>query len=101
MLYLVIVILLGIIAYLLMRPANEAPRQGSGWRDCEMISPQERRRRQAMEHLKQEGEITNEKYRELTGVSQSQATRDLDELERQGLIKQLGRSGPHVKYKLK
>ena len=90
MLYLVIVILFGIIAYLLMRPVG-----------VEVVEKQEWQKRQAMGYLKKEGEITNEKYRKLTGVSQSQATRDLDELEKQGLITQIGKSGPKVIYKLK
>jgi len=90
MLYLVIIILLGIIAWLLMRPGG-----------TEVVEKQEWQRRKALEYLKNEGEITNEQYRKLVGVSQSQATRDLDELEKQGLIKQIGKSGPKVTYKLK
>ncbi|RLC37559.1 hypothetical protein DRH29_01685 [candidate division Kazan bacterium] len=89
MYYLIIFILLGIIAWLWVRPGR-----------VKVVEKQEWQRRRALEHLKKEGEITNEQYRKLTGVSQSQATRDLDELEKQGLIRQIGKSGPKVTYKL-
>lgn len=59
------------------------------------------RERKVRDFLKKHGKITNEQYRKLVGVSQSQATRDLDELEKKGLIKQVGKSGPTVKYRLK
>ena len=99
MLYLIIFILLGIIGWLLVRPLDKTRDLQPG--RVEVVEKQEWQRRKTMEHLKKEGEITNEQYRKLTGLSQSQATRDLDELEKQGLIKQIGKSGPKVIYKLK
>lgn len=90
MLYLVIFILVGIIAWLLLKPHK-----------VEVMEKQEWQTWAAMGYLKKTGEITNQQYRELTKVSPSQATRDLDEMERQGLIKQVGKTGRDVKYTLK
>ena len=60
-----------------------------------------KRQQSAVDYLKQNGEITNDEYQELTGVSDAQATRDLDELEKQGIVEQIGDTGRYVKYRLK
>lgn len=90
MYYLTIIILLGIITWLWMRPAR-----------VEIIDKQEWQKREAVKHLRKTGEITNTQYRKLVGVSQSQATRDLDELEKSGVVVQVGKTGKYVKYRLK
>ena len=59
------------------------------------------RKSQAVEYLQKHGEITNTEYRELTGVSDTQAVRDLDELEAEGKIEQIGDVGRGVVYKPK
>jgi len=55
----------------------------------------------AIEYLQKNGKITNEEYRKLTKVSDTTAVRDLDELERLGLVKQVGKTGRSVYYVLK
>lgn len=90
MYYLVVFILLGIIAWLWMKPAR-----------VEVVDKQEWQKREAAKHLKKTGEITNTQYRKLVGVSQSQATRDLDDLEKSGVVEQVGKTGKYVKYRLK
>ncbi len=42
--------------------------------------------------------LTNEHLRQMLGVSEATATRHLDELEKEGKIKQVGKTGAHVFY---
>ncbi len=63
--------------------------------------PIAKRQRLVMDYLKKNREITNDEYQELTKVSDAQATRDLDELEKQGIVEQIGDTGKYVKYRLK
>ncbi len=42
--------------------------------------------------------LTNEHLRQMSGVSEATATRYLDELEKEGKVKQVGRTGAHVFY---
>ncbi|MBU1092326.1 winged helix-turn-helix transcriptional regulator, partial [Patescibacteria group bacterium] len=41
---------------------------------------------------------TNEDVQNLLGVSDATATRYMDELEKEGLVRQVGTSGPNVYY---
>jgi len=66
-----------------------------------LISKQEARLKQALEYLKKNQEITNEQYREIVGITRRQAIRDMDLLEKQGLVEQIGQAGKDVKYRLK
>jgi Fic family protein len=45
--------------------------------------------------------IANNEVEKLLGVSDASATRYLDELEKQGKVEQIGKTGKHVKYQLK
>lgn len=58
------------------------------------ISP---RQLQALTLVRQNGAITNRQYRELTGVSQKQAVRDLNELVQMGQLQRVG-SGRSTRY---
>lgn len=42
--------------------------------------------------------LTNERVRQELGLSESTVTRYLDELEREGKIRQVGKTGAHVYY---
>ena len=44
-------------------------------------------------------EITNDKVEQMLGISDATAERYLDELERRGILKQVGRTGRFVTYK--
>ena len=55
----------------------------------------------AIEYLRKKGKITNEEYRKLNRVSDTTAVRDFDELEKLGLVKQVGNKGRFVHYILK
>ena len=60
-----------------------------------------KRQRLVMDYLKKNSELANDEYQECTKVSDAQATRDLDELEKQGIVEQIGDTGKYVKYRLK
>lgn len=51
--------------------------------------------------LRKNKTITNAQYRKVAKVSDSQAVRDLDLLERAGVIVQQGKTGRFVKYTLR
>ena len=50
------------------------------------------------EHLKSAPKISNDEVQSLLKVSDATATRYLDELEKEGLIKQVGKTGQDVYY---
>lgn len=52
------------------------------------------------EYLKEKTEITNNEVQNYLGVSDASAERYLDELESQGKLKQIGKVGYQVKYKV-
>lgn len=90
--YLIVVVLLGIIAWLVF---NKKPE------NFNLVSKQEGRLKKGLEYLQTNGTITNEKYREMVGVTARQAVRDLDELEKQGIVEQVGTTGRNTKYRKK
>ena len=61
----------------------------------------EEKKGKILELLKEKNKITNNDVEKLLGVSDATATRYLDELEKQGKIKQIGKTGRAVYYQLK
>ncbi|MBU0722600.1 hypothetical protein KJ973_01360 [Patescibacteria group bacterium] len=59
------------------------------------------RHQKAIQFLRQNKTITNNQYQKLTALSDSYATRDLQELENIGVIEQVGKTGRNVFYQLK
>jgi predicted HTH transcriptional regulator len=53
----------------------------------------------AIEFVRENGRITNQDYRDLTGVSQKQAVRDLNKLVDDGLLQRVGK-GRATRYEL-
>lgn len=51
------------------------------------------------EYMRGRESARNEEIEKLLGVSDATATRYMDELEQEGAVKQIGRSGPKVLYK--
>lgn len=51
-----------------------------------------------LEILKTQHPLTNNHIEQLLGISDATATRYLDELEKEGLVRQVGRTGRHVYY---
>ncbi|MGH2497789.1 MAG: ATP-binding protein [Ktedonobacteraceae bacterium] len=60
--------------------------------DREEQRVEERRKTLAMRYIQQHGFITNREYRELTGVSENTALRDLEELVARGVLKKIGKT---------
>ncbi|MBU2503801.1 MAG: hypothetical protein KJ879_01990 [Nanoarchaeota archaeon] len=92
MYYFLGIVLIGVIAWLLLK---EKP-----W-GFNLVSKQEARLKRGLEYLKKNQAITNEQYREMVGITRRQAIRDMDLLEKQGLVEQIGQAGKDVKYRLK
>jgi len=61
----------------------------------------ERKKEIVIEYLKHHGHLTNDIVQELLEVSDSTATHYLDELETEGKIKQIGKTGRGVHYVFK
>lgn len=57
------------------------------------------RQQQALEHVKQNGQITNREYQDVLEVSQKQAVRDLNDLIEKGLLARVGK-GRATRYTL-
>ena len=55
----------------------------------------------AREYIKTRDQVTNSAIAHLLGVSDSTAVRYLDDLEKEGLIKQVGTTGQSVYYEVK
>ena len=53
------------------------------------------------EYVNGKERITNDEIERFLGVSDSTATRYMDELEKEGLVEQIGKEGRHVYYKIK
>lgn len=58
----------------------------------------EENKKKIVELLQKKPKITNDGVQKLLGVSDATATRYLDELEKEGRIKQVGRGGRFVYY---
>ena len=56
--------------------------------------------RKVREYAAGKQEVTNDEIEKLLNVSDATATRYLDELEREGVLKQIGRTGRFVRYKI-
>lgn len=52
-------------------------------------------------HLRGRETVTNDEIEQFLGVSDSTATRYMDELEKRGFVEQVGNEGRHVYYKVK
>lgn len=62
------------------------------------LEEKEKRKVKIVELLKERGKITNEDVEKMFGVSDATATNYLQELEDEGKIRQVGKSGPIVYY---
>ena len=51
-----------------------------------------------MELLMDKGEVSNADVRQALGISDATATRYFDELEKEGKVRQVGKTGRHVHY---
>lgn len=92
----------GVAAWFLMgrrrRPqaAKENPSEGLIERQAK---EKEENRRKLIEFFKSAQKVSNNDVERLLNVSDATATRYLDELEKEGHIRQVGKTGRHVYYK--
>ncbi len=98
MIVLGIIIVLGLAGWFLLPLADKQPQIKE---KIIYVDKSELRQQQVRDFLQEQPEITNNEYQKLTGVSDAQATRDLDELEKQGIVEQIGKTGAFVVYRRK
>ena len=95
MLYLIIILILIIIILLLVGARKVVVYQSV---KRKVVEENKGKVLQALEQGR--GKITNDEVQKLLGVSDATATRYLDELEKQGKVKQVGEKGRFVYYEL-
>ncbi|MEX0931656.1 MAG: winged helix-turn-helix transcriptional regulator [Candidatus Paceibacterota bacterium] len=66
----------------------------------ETASVKEARKHKIRSLLKERGELSNSEIREEIAVARRTMVRYLNELEKEGIVKQVGLSGRHVVYRL-
>lgn len=66
--------------------------------NAEQSETKENNKRKVIELLNTKHQITNDEIQNHLGVSDASATRYLDELEKEGKIRQVGSTGKHVYY---
>jgi len=99
------VVALGVVAWVLpsVRGKNDpsTPKASPGLPD-DLISHQAREKAEKLGKIKglfaRQTKVANDDVQTLLGVSDATATRYLDELEKQGIIRQVGQTGKHVYY---
>ncbi len=62
------------------------------------IQEKENNKKRILEVFDSRGRVANNEIQNLLGVSDASATRYLDELEKEGLIRQVGKTGQSVYY---
>lgn len=65
------------------------------------LNPKQLGKEKIIQHVKEEGSITNNGVEKLLGVANTTAYRYLEELEQEGVIEQHGKTGRNVEYRLK
>lgn len=64
------------------------------------VRKKEEKKKTIMKFMRSEGKMNNEQVEILVHVSDSTAERYLDELEKEGKITQVGKTGKHVYYQI-
>ncbi len=98
----IILIIIGVIGVALGFSLGRAGARErfSNFVNKERFSLKERRKSMLLKHLKDRGELTNSEAQELLGVSDSTVTTYFDELEQEGEVVQVGKTGRGVYYTL-
>jgi Fic family protein len=90
----IILIIVGIVgigvgSYLAKRPASAKATARQGKKE---------NLEKMREFFNKQGRVANNDVEKLLGVSDATATRYLDELEKEGFVRQVGKTGKHVYY---
>lgn len=89
-------VMIGIIVSFLKKP------KGINYDNIpEQTRVKEEHKEKILEYLKNNDKIVNNDVEKLFGVSDATAERYLDELEKEGKINQIGKTGHYVYYQLK
>jgi len=73
---------------------------GGKWKIAKQTREKEQHKEKILEYLKTNEKIVNDEVERLVKVSNATAERYLDELEKAGKIKQIGKTGQAVYYQL-
>lgn len=87
-----------VVVYILLRPKlrkNDSPRVGLIERQAK---EKEEDKQRILCILETQTPLTNNHIEQLLGISDATATRYLDELEKEGHVRQVGKTGKHVYY---
>ncbi|MBU1092406.1 winged helix-turn-helix transcriptional regulator [Patescibacteria group bacterium] len=91
------VIVGGVVVFVLMRKQGNGSPKGRKLMEVQ-AEEKEIHIQKIMQHFAGQDKMTNEDVQNLLGVSDATATRYMDELEKEGLVRQVGTSGPNVYY---
>jgi len=91
-----VAIISGIIGFLL--GWTLASRKNKGGFISEQSENKERNKKAIFELLETNHPLTNNDVEKMLGISDATATRYFDELEREGKVRQVGKTGRHVYY---
>lgn len=106
-LYIVLVLIivgLGVWVFWLYKEKKQGGCECDQEEDKETLMERQAREKQAnkkkiLEFMEGKERIANDDVEQLLGVSDATAERYLDELEKEGLLRQVGRTGRHTYYK--
>ncbi len=97
----IIIFILGIIAGLAIAQLTLAQQTKIGRAIRGRSREKNNNKQKIISFLRERGSVTNDEVEEIAGVSNSTAWNYLEELEQEGAIRQVGKTGRSVKYELK
>lgn len=97
----IILVLIGVgIGYLLGKQEGLPVKKGENLIE-KQAREKEENKQQILGLLETQSPLTNNNVEQLLGISDATATRYLEELEKEGKVKQVGDAGRYVSYELK
>lgn len=97
MFYLIIFILILIILILVLIIFRKKQEKETVYQNTQQ-KEKEKNKKKILQELQNKQKITNNDIEKMLNISDATATRYLDDLEKQGKIKQVGKTGKHVYY---
>ena len=106
----IIILLAAAVLALIVFARKEARKRGTNTKEefvgicksaIETASQKDARKQKALAMLREKGDLSNSEIRKELGISSRTAVRYLDELEAEGKLKQVGKIGHAVTYRLK
>ncbi|MBU1092332.1 hypothetical protein KJ836_01490 [Patescibacteria group bacterium] len=91
------VIVGGVVVFILMRKQGNGLSKGRNLIEVQ-AEEKEVHKQKIMEVFASREQMTNDDVEELLKVSDATATRYMDELEKEGRVRQVGKTGSHVYY---